>query len=55
MDVQTTFRNGELEEEIYMSQLEGYKVKDIENFVCKLNKSLSGLKHTSRYWYKTMD
>ena len=43
MDVQTAFLNGELEEEIYMSQPEGYKEKGKENYVCKLNKSLYGL------------
>ena len=55
MDVQTAFLNGALEEEIYMSQPEGYKVKGKENSVCKLNKSLYGLKQASRFWYKTMD
>ena len=43
------------QEEIYMSQLEGYKVKGKENSVCKLNKSLYGLKQASRCWYKIMD
>ena len=55
MDVQTAFLNGALEEEIYISQPEGYKVKGKENSVCKLNKSLYGLKQASRCWYKTMD
>ena len=48
MDVQTAFLNEELEEEIYMSQAEGYKEKGKENYGCKLNRSLCGLKEASR-------
>ena len=55
VDVQTAFLNGELEEEIYMSQPEGYKEKGKENYVCKVNKNLSGLKQASTCWFKTMD
>jgi hypothetical protein len=36
IDVQTTFHNGELEEEIYMTQLDGFVVKVQEDKVCKL-------------------
>ena len=43
MDVKTIFLNGDLEEEIYMEQLEGYVVLGQEHKVCKLVKSLSGL------------
>ena len=39
MDVKTTFLNGDLEEEIYMLQLEGCITPGQENKVCKLNKS----------------
>jgi uncharacterized beta-barrel protein YwiB (DUF1934 family) len=44
IDVKTTFLNGELEEEIYMDQPDGFVAKDQEGKVCKLLKSLYGLK-----------
>ena len=44
MDVKTVFLHGDLEEEIYMEQPEGIVVNRKENHVCKLRKSLYGLK-----------
>ena len=44
MDVKTAFLYGELEETIYMRQLEGFITEGNEDFVCKLNKYLYGLK-----------
>ena len=55
MDVQTAFLNAELQEEIYMVQPDGYVEQGKEDLVCKLNKSLYGLKQSSRCWFKTMD
>jgi len=46
LDVKTTFINGDLYEEIYMHQSQGYEVKGKENLVCRLKKSLYGLKQS---------
>jgi hypothetical protein len=44
MDVNTTFQNGELDEEIYMEQPVGFVAHGQEGMVCQLLKSLYGLK-----------
>nr|AAM08562.1 Putative retroelement [Oryza sativa Japonica Group]AAM10749.1 Putative retroelement [Oryza sativa Japonica Group] len=55
MDVKTAFLHGELEEDIYMEQPEGFVVPGKENLVCRLKKSLYGLKQSPRQWYKRFD
>ena len=50
MDVVTAFLNGELAEEIYMEQPEGYVELGKEDMVCKLKKSIYGLKQSPRCW-----
>lgn len=55
MDVTTAFLNGELKEEVYMKQPEGYAEKGKEGLVCKLKKSIYGLKQSPRCWNSALD
>ena len=50
MDVKIAFLNGSLEEIIYMVQLEEFIAKGQEKKVCKLQKSIYGLKQASKSW-----
>ncbi|GJZ40874.1 retrovirus-related pol polyprotein from transposon TNT 1-94 [Tanacetum coccineum] len=51
MDVKTTFLNGILREEVYVSQPDGFVDQDNPNHVYKLKKALYGLKQAPRAWY----
>ena len=55
MDVKTAYLNGDLEHEIYMEQPDGYVDKHQKDLVCRLRKSLYGLKQSARCWNITMD
>ena len=51
MDVKTAFLNGDIDETIYMVQPENVVSGDLKNMVCKLKKSIYGVKQASRQWY----
>ena len=53
--VKTTFLHDDLEEDLYMIQLEMFIIQGQENLVYKLRKSLYGLKQAPRQWYKKFD
>jgi hypothetical protein len=55
MDIKSVFLNGELEEEVYIEQAEGFQLSENKNYVCKLNKALYGLKQAPRAWYSRLD
>ncbi len=50
VDVETAFLHGRLEEEVYMQQPQGYRDKKQPSSVCRLKKSLYGLKQSPRAW-----
>ena len=55
MNVKTTFLHGDLEESVYMVQPKGFIQPRQEHLVCKLRKSLYGLKQSPRQCYKCFD
>ncbi|KAL0357995.1 UNVERIFIED_CONTAM: Retrovirus-related Pol polyprotein from transposon TNT 1-94 [Sesamum calycinum] len=55
MDAKITFLHGDLEEQTYMEQPNGFTQPGHEHLVCKLKKSLDGLKESPRQRYKQFD
>ena len=55
MDVNTAFLNGEIAEEVYTEQPDGFVIHGKESHVCKLKKAMYGLKQAPRAWYARID
>jgi len=55
LDVKSAFLNGPLDEEVYVTQPPGFKIKGKENMVYRLHKALYGLKQAPRAWNKRID
>ena len=51
MDINTTFLNGEIKEEVYVEKPLGFETHDMETHVCILKNDLYGLKQAPRAWY----
>ena len=54
VDIISAFMNGDLDEEIYMKQLEGFHIDGGSNKVCRLHRSLYGLKQSAQQWNKKL-
>ena len=54
MDVKTAFSNGDLQEDVFMAVPEGLRTSNSGNKVCKLLRSIYGLKQSPRQWYSKM-
>ena len=55
MDVKSPFLNGDLEEEVYIEQPDGFILGNDPKLVCRLKKALYGLKQAPRVWYYRLD
>ncbi|PIL25727.1 hypothetical protein GSI_11477 [Ganoderma sinense ZZ0214-1] len=54
MDVKSAYLNGTLEETVYMHQPPSFSMPEQSHLVCRLKKTLYGLKQAGRGWYKTL-
>jgi hypothetical protein len=55
MDVESTFLNRDLEEEVYIEKPEGFQLSEKESYVCRLKKYLYRLKQSPGAWYLRLD
>ena len=56
LDIKTAYLNADIDDEIYVEQPPGFAIPKScgRNYVCKLNKSLYGLKQSGRNWFHTL-
>ena len=54
VDIKGAYLNGNLDNTVYLQQPEGIFQKGEENLICKLNKSIYGLKQSEQVWHETM-
>ena len=54
INIKGTYLNGKLDDDMYMHQLGGFTAKAEEHLVCKLNKSMYGLKQSGHVWHQTL-
>jgi hypothetical protein len=55
MDAMTSFLNGDIEEEVYIKQPDGFMIRDQKSHVCRLKKILYGIKKAPHAWHENMD
>nr|QHA33696.1 Gag-Pol polyprotein [Atrato Retro-like virus] len=54
LDIKTAYLYGDIEEEVYMKQPPGYVISGKESHVCRLRRSIYGLKQSARCWNKKL-
>lgn len=54
IDIKGAYLNSKLKDDIYMHQHEGFITKGQEHLICKLNKSIYGLKQSGHVWHQTL-